>query len=38
MGDEKILFASDRGHEEEVRQVVEYASPKIPDLSLAGAF
>jgi hypothetical protein len=27
----KILFASDQGREDEVRQAVEYATPKIPD-------
>ncbi|WP_296258846.1 MULTISPECIES: SEC-C metal-binding domain-containing protein [unclassified Pseudomonas] len=27
----KILFASDQGSEEQVRQAIEYASPKIPD-------
>jgi hypothetical protein len=27
----KILFAADQGREDEVRQAVEYATPKIPD-------
>ncbi|MEZ2873933.1 SEC-C metal-binding domain-containing protein [Pseudomonas lundensis] len=27
----KILFASDQGHEDEVKQTVAYAAPKIPD-------
>lgn len=34
----KILFAADQGREDEVRQAVEYATPKIPDADNQRAF